>query len=393
MVRTGSLFNQILAQFPRDTFARLVEKRRAERGCKGFSCWSQLVAMLFCHLGRAESLREICQGLASFSGKLNHLGVDRAPSRSTLSYANRQRPAALYEDLFYAALERFRTRQMLGGPKRRPFRFKSRLLSLDSTTISLCLSLFPWSDYRHAKGGVKAHVLLDHADLLPDFVQITDARTADTLVARKLRLQQGSIVVMDCAYCDSTLFEIFHGQGVYFVTRLHPNIRYEVLKDLPIPQRHAHLQKVQEIRLIGTRSQKFTPPLRYVEVWDARRKQTLSIITNHLRLSAATIAEVYRERWQIEIFFKTLKQQLRIKTFVGTSENALRIQLWTALIALLILRWLHHLSSADWSISTLAAVLRFNLLNYRELNDWLKNPFADPPPTPEQLHLSWTATP
>jgi len=393
MVRTGSLFNQILAQVPREAFARLVANHGAEQGAKGFSCWSQFVAMLFCHLGHAQSLREICDGLASFSGKLNHLGVDAPPKRSTLAYANARRPAALYEELFYTLLERFRAKQMLGLPARRAFRFKNRLLSLDSTTISLCLSLFPWSDYRHAKGGVKAHVLLDHADLMPSFVQITSARVADTMVARKLVLQRGSIVVMDCAYCDSALFELFHNQGVYFVTRLHPNIHYEVLKELPLPPGQDHLRKVQQIRLSGARSQKYQHPLLYVEVWDPRKKATLCIITNHLRLSAATVAEVYRDRWQIEIFFKTLKQQLRIKTFVGTSENALRIQLWTALIALLILRWLHHLSSARWSLSNLAAILRFNLFNYRQLSEWLHTPFGPAPPKEEQLALSWTADP
>lgn len=393
MVNTGSLFNQILAQVPRETFGRLVAKHGAQRGAKGFTCWSQFVAMLFCHLGHAQSLREICDGLASFSGKLNHLGVDAPPKRTTLSYANARRPAALYEDLFFALLERFRSKQMLGVPARHPFRFKNQLLSLDSTTISLCLSLFPWSDYRHAKGGVKAHVLLDHADLMPEFVQITNARMADTLVARKLVLQRGAIVAMDCAYCDSALFELFHDQGVYFVTRLHPNIHFEVLKELPLPKGHPHLQKVQDIRLSGTRSQKYQHTLRYIEVWDPRKKQTLCIITNHLRLSAATVAEVYRQRWQIEIFFKTLKQQLRVKTFVGTTENALRIQLWTALIALLILRWLHHLSSAKWSLSNLAAILRFNLFNYRPLTQWLHTPFGQPPRAQQQLTLSWTADP
>ena len=163
---TASLFNQLLQHFPRTEFAALVKKHDAERAAKGFSCWTQLVAMLFCQLGSADSLREICNGLACCLGKLVHLGIGMAPNKSTLSYANEHRPAALYEDLFYTALGRFRDEKGLGSRKQK-FRFKNKLLSLDSTTITLCLEMFPWAKFRRAKGGVKAHVLLDHDDYLP----------------------------------------------------------------------------------------------------------------------------------------------------------------------------------------------------------------------------------
>ena len=166
----------------------------AERGAKGFTCWAQLVAMLFCQMAHADSLREICNGLACSLGKLVHLGIGVAPNKSTLSYANRHRPAALYEDLFYTALGRFRDEQGLGMRKRR-FRFKNKLLSLDSTTISLCLEMFPWAKFRRAKGGVKAHVLLDHDDYLPRYVLITEARRSDVKMAAAFPLNPGSIVV------------------------------------------------------------------------------------------------------------------------------------------------------------------------------------------------------
>src|ERR1700674_1153764 len=159
IIQVASLFNQLLQHFPRTEFAALVKKNDAERCAKGFGCWTQLVSMLFCQLAHADSLREICNGLGCCLGKLVHLGITKAPNKSTLSYANEHRPAKLYEDLFYTALARFRDEEGLGARKKK-FRFKNKLLSLDSTTISLCLKLFPWAKFRRAKGGVKAHVLL-----------------------------------------------------------------------------------------------------------------------------------------------------------------------------------------------------------------------------------------
>ena len=177
MIAVASLFNQLLDHFPKSEFAALVDKHAAERNTKGFACWTQFVAMIFCQLAHADSLREICNGLACSQGKLVHLGIFTAPNKSTLSYANEHRPAALFEDLFYTSMNRFREQQGLGVRKSR-FRFKNKLLSLDSTTISLCLDLFPWAQYRRNKGGVKAHVLLDHDDYLPSYVLVTEARPA-----------------------------------------------------------------------------------------------------------------------------------------------------------------------------------------------------------------------
>src|ERR1700683_2651761 len=235
MIQAASLFNQLLQHFPRAEFAALVRKHDAERGAKGFSCWAQLVAMLFCQMAHAESLREICNGLACSLGKLVHLGIGVAPNKSTLSYANRHRPAALYEDLFYTALARFRDEQGLGLRKRK-FRFKNKLLSLDSTTISLCLELFPWAKFRRAKGGVKAHVLLDHDDYLPRYVLITEAKRSDVKMADAFTLNPGSIVAMDRGYNDYGLFFNWTTEEIYFVTRLKENAAYEVAEELAVPQ-------------------------------------------------------------------------------------------------------------------------------------------------------------
>jgi hypothetical protein len=233
----SSLFNQLLDHFPVAAFALLVKQHQAERNAKGFACRTQFVAMLFCQLAHADSLREICNGLACCQGKLVHLGIPKAPNKSTLSYANEHRPAVLFEDLFYTSLNRFRDQQGLGARKAK-FRFKNKLLSLDSTTITLCLDLFPWAKFRQAKGGVKAHVLLDHDDYLPSYVLITEAKKSDVRVAQTLDLNAGSIVAMDRGYNDYALFAKWTEQGVFFVTRLKENAAYEVVESFtgPLPR-------------------------------------------------------------------------------------------------------------------------------------------------------------
>ncbi len=388
---SASLFSQLLQHFPRHEFDRLVRKHGAEKGAKGFSCWTQFVAMLFCHLGRADTLREICNGLACCVGKLVHLGIFKAPNKSSLSYVNAHRPAALYEDLFWATLDRLRSSGGLDCRKQK-FRFKNKLLSLDSTTIALCLALFPWASFRRAKGGVKVHVLLDHDDYMPAWVLVSEARQHDRIAARFLHLNRGSIVAFDRAYNDYRLFSKWTDEGVYFVTRMKSNADYEVVESRPAPSR-SNVLLDETIRLTGVGAEDKCPfLLRRVVVWDEANQREIVLLTNHLDFGATTIAAIYKDRWEIEIFFKALKQNLKIKTFVGTSENALLIQIWTALIALLLLRWLHHLSHASWSFSNLAAMLRLNLFTYRPLHDWLRAPFGqpNPPPGPEvgiQLEL------
>jgi hypothetical protein len=377
------LFNQLLHHFPRTEFAALVRASKAERHARGFTCWSQFVAMLFCHLAHADSLRIICNGLSSCLGKLKHLGILEAPNKSSLAYANQHRPAALFQQLFWKALDRFRGESML-GPSQKPFRFKNKLLLLDSTTISLCLSLFPWAQFKKVKGGVKAHVLLDHDDYMPRFVHLTRAFHSDVQAAHLLPVQRGSIIVMDRAYIDYDLWAKWITQGMFFVTRLRHDLSLQVLEERTVPQ-NRNIRRDQLISLSSVQGQRECPfPLRRIEVWNPGHQETIVLLTNHLNFGASTIADVYRQRWQIEVFFKTLKQNLKIKTFVGTSQNALLIQIWTALIAMLLLRWLHFLSTRNWSFSNLTALLRMNLFTYRDLKDWLRDPIGT---LPQQLML------
>lgn len=389
MLQASSLFNQLLHHFPRGEFAALVRQHSAERAAKGFTCWAQFVSMMFCQLAHADSLREICNGLACSEGKLVHLGVLSAPNKSTLSYANEHRPAALFEDLFYTSLNRFRDQQGLGARKAK-FRFKNKFQSLDSTTISLCLDLFPWAKFRRAKGGVKAHVLLDHDDYLPSYVLITEANRSDVRVAQSLDLNADSIVAMDRGYNDYALFGKWTERGVFFVTRLKENAAYEVVESAmgPLPR---NILADELIRFTGPQAVKDCPYLlRRVVVWDEVNEREIVLLANLLHFGPTTIAAIYKDRWEIELFFKALKQNLKVKSFVGTSRNALLIQIWTALIAMLLLKWLHHLSKAKWSLSNLASMLRLNLFTYRDLRRWLENPFGTPPliPPSEQLTLN-----
>ena len=225
--RCASLFSQMLNLIDRREFDAAVERTGAERRSKGFSCWDQFVAMSFCQLAQAKSLREITQGLASCEGRLRHLGLEESPARSTLSYANRVRPAALYEEVFQQVLARCHA--TAPGHK---FRFKNKLLSLDSTVLELCASMFDWARFRRTKGAVKLHLLLDHDGYLPVFAHITEGAVADVSVAQQLILPPGSIVAMDRGYNDYRLFEAWSEQKVGFVTRLKSNAEYFVTKTL-----------------------------------------------------------------------------------------------------------------------------------------------------------------
>jgi len=384
MNRFCSIFSQLLQLFSRVEFQHLVIITQAERHAKGFTCWGQFVAMLFCQLGRAHSLREITGGLRSCEGKLKHLGIT-APSHSTLAYANEHRPWELYQQVFLQLFERCRV-QVVGKKK---FRFKNKLISMDSTTIDLCLAIFDWAKFRRTKGAIKLHLLLDHDGYLPSFAVITEGNVSDIKVARQFHFDPGTIVVDDRAYNDYALFGRWTAQGVYFVTRMKDNALYEVVGEGEVPQ-NRHVLKNEMIELRGPKAIEKCPyPLRRIEVYDPETKEVLVFLTNHLKLGATTIAAIYKERWQIETFFKALKQNLKIKTFVGTSANAVKIQIWTALIAMLILRFLQLRSKFNWSLSNLVALLRMNLFTHRDLWEWINKPFEIPPVPyePDQLQF------
>jgi hypothetical protein len=356
------MFSQILKLIPRTDFERIVKETGAEFRSKGLSSWSQFVAMLFCQLGRAHSLREIEGGLKSCEGKLAHLGIE-APARSSLSYANGHRPWQLYEQVFHGL---FKTVAAKAAGKKK-FRFKNKLVSLDSTVIDLCLSMYDWAKFRRAKGAVKLHLVLDHDGYLPCFGIITDGKVADVKAAHQMHFTSGTIVVDDRGYNDYRLFAKWTEGGVYFVTRMKDNALYEVVEEHEIPK-NRNILKDQTIRLSGTGAQDKCPHLlRRIEALREDTGDVLVFIANHHGLGASTIAAIYKDRWQIELFFKAIKQNCKIKTFVGTSANAVKTQIWTALISMLLLRYLQLSSRYGWSLSNLVALLRMNLFTHRDL--------------------------
>ena len=390
MKRVCSIFSQILQLIPRDRFEAAVSEHHAERHARGFSSWGQFVAMLFCQLAQAKSLREITEGLRASEGKLRHLGLPEAPAHSTLAYANSHRPWQLFEAVFHQLLGHCQKRLGVAKAGAR-LGLPGKLLSLDATVIDLCAAVFDWAKFRTTKGAVKLHLLLDHDGYLPCYAVVTDGKVHEIQVARKLQLQPGTMLVFDRGYTDYDWFQRLTENEVRFVTRLKDNAAYVVVE-----RRQAKGDSVRADEIIVLEKQarsEEAPFLRRIRYWDEANRRELVFLTNHLDLPAATVAAVYKERWQIELLFKALKQNLRIKTFVGTTANALKTQIWTALIALLAVKFLQLQAKFPWSLSRLIALLRQQLFVYRDLWRWLESPFEAPVElTAEdspQLPLAW----
>ncbi len=376
MNKVCSIFSQMLKFVPRLEFEAAVKQNRAERHARGFRCWDQFVAMMFCQLGHAQSLREITGGLAACEGKVKHLGMRAAPPRSTLAYANQHRPWQLYESVFHTLLGRC---QQEARGKKRKFRFKNKLLSIDGTMIDLCLSVFDWAAYQRAKGAIKLHLVLDHDGYLPAYAVLTDGKRSEITVAKSMSFSPGTMLVFDRGYADYGWWLSLTRGRVHFVTRLKDDADYGVVEQRKVPD---NSQIVRDEVILLTSQQGIGPEarLRRIEVWVEEKQETMVFLTNHLTLAARTIAAVYKARWQIELFFKAIKQSLKIKTFVGTSENAVQIQIWTALIAMLLLKYLQLRSTYGWSLSNLVALLRQQLFVYRDLMSWINQPSQAPPP-------------
>ena len=351
MPKFCSIFSQLLQLFPRLQFEQAVRDHKAEYQARGFTSWGQFVAMLFCQLGRAHTLREICGGLASCEGKLKHLGVPDAPKKSTLAYANEHRPWTLYQTIFQQLLAKCHA-AIAGKDQKRKFRFKNKLVSLDSSVIDLSLSVFDWAKFRRTKGAVKLHLLLDHDGYLPSFAVITDGKTSDIKVARKMRFDPGSVLIMDRGYIDYEWFVQLTQQAVYFVTRLKDKASFDVVEDRPVLAK-GNILKDQIIFFHSQAQPSEEYFFRLVEAWLEDKQESVIFLTNNLEFAATTIAAIYKDRWKVELFFKAIKQNLKIKTFLGTSPNAVKTQIWTALIAMLILKYLQLRSRFSWSLSNL----------------------------------------
>jgi hypothetical protein len=383
--RFCSILNQLLQIFPRAEFQKAVNETKAERHARGFKSWDQFVAMLFSHLADANSLREICGGIASCEGRLSHLGV-AAPSRTTLAYANSHRNWELYEKVFYQLYEHCRADV---GTKTR-FKFKNPLRSIDSTHISLCSEMFPWATYSRQKGALKLHFTLDHAGYLPSAMVIATGKISELVIARRQHWEAGTILLFDRGYIDFRWFNRLTSDGVWFITRVRADMTYSVLESTEIPQ-NGEVIRDEKVRICGKRRAKRYPGLLRVVTIQKADGEVFQFLTNNMTLAAATIAAAYKDRWEIESFFKILKQNLRIKSFLSTSPNAVWTQIWTAVIAMLLIRYLQLKARYNWSFSNLLYFLRMNLFVYRDLWDWLNHPFVPPDPIEPmpQLVLPW----
>ncbi|WP_375578832.1 IS4 family transposase [Marivirga tractuosa] len=378
-----TLFAQIIKKIDRSKFNNLARGKQTDKANKGFNSWTHLVSMLFCHFAKATSVRDISNGMRSATGNLNHLGVEQAPSKSSISYQNKRRDASLFKDLYYSLLN------SLGqqiGVKRTKLKIKVPVYLLDSTVISLCLSVFDWATFRTKKGAVKMHTLLDYDGKLPVYVNITEGSVGDNKGAYDIPLEKGSVIVADRYYNDFPMLNIWDSKGVNFVIRHKGNLKFEMVKERELPNNTAqHILKDEEIILTGYQSKKKYPDkLRRVAVWDDENQQTIEIITNNFKWAAQTIGDLYKSRWEIEVFFRDIKQLLHIKTFIGTSENAVMIQIWTALITILLLKVMKHQAKYNWYLSNLVAFIRLNVFVKIKLQKWLDKPFEDPPKVQNQ---------
>lgn len=379
MHHNNTIIGQMLKMFPRYEFQKAVSETGTEYHARGFSSWNHFAAMLFGQLSGQDSLRGIEAGLATQGASLYHAGVGPV-HRSTLAYANEHRSHELFKKVFSYMLSKCQPI----APKHK-FRFKNPLYSMDSSNIALSLSIYDWAKFRTTKGAVKLHVKLNHSGYIPSFMIVTTGKVHENKVAPFMQVEKGDVVVFDKAYIDFSWYKSLDDKGVIFVTRMKKNAVYSVVENKDV-SRFKNILTDQIIKLRGEPARDiYTKNLRCVRSKDPDTGKAISILTNNFTWSAKTIAQIYKERWQIELFFKAIKQQLKVKSFVGTSKNALLSQLWIALIAYLLLSYLKFKSKFAWSLYTLCSVLPTNLFARRNLRDWLNAPYRISSKSPPKL--------
>jgi len=352
----STVLSQIVRIFPRHEFQSLANKHHVGQKFRSFSRWSQFVAMLTAQMTGRSSLRDVVDNLGVQTSKLYHVGV-KAFSRATLARCNEKQPHTLYEELFQRLLARCQSM----APRNRAFKLDGKIYLLDASLVALTLSLFPWATYQKTKGAAKLHVGLDADGYLPAFVDLTEGKEHEVNYARELELPTGSYVVFDRGYTDYTWYQELTEDGVFFVTRLKSNAIVTPGKKRR-GRKSPGVIEDREIRL-GKLSETF----RLVTYRDEETDIIYQFVTNALDIPAQTVADLYKERWQIELFFKWIKQNLRVKSFLGTSLNAVKTQLWIALCAYLVLSFLKFQSKAGTSMQRMLRILQLNLFERRDL--------------------------
>jgi len=365
-MRRNTVFSQLLQLICQYRFKKCVDRYDGDRYTKRFSCWQQLLVLLFAQAKGLTSLRDIEVSLRSHHKKWYHLGLTSV-ARSTLADANNKRDADILKEVFYSLVEKCRDL----APRHR---FKNPLYSFDSTLINVCLSLYPWATYRKKKGAFKLHTLFDHNGYLPSFIVLTDGRTHDINVMKDASygvpaLSPDSILLVDRAYIDYNWLYSLTKNRLFFVTRMKKNMKYTVLGQQDpsenngvIADRHVYLSSYYQSRY-------YPDPLRLVTVADPETGEAISFMTNNFYLNATNVAELYRSRWQIEIFFKWIKQNLKIKSFLGTSKNAVMTQVWAAMIYYLLLSFIKFQTKCRHSLHELTRIIGELLLDNTHLLD------------------------
>jgi len=372
MFKSKTVLSQMQSLISGYDFKNAVSEYNGDKGVKVFSTKNLLSVMLYVHMAAKQSLRDVIDSLESKRNLWYHLGL-QSLSRNNLSYALQNRPHQIFAKTFYTLLGRFHNERGRVHDKR--FKFKMPLRTIDSTTISLCLSLFDWAHFRKKKGGIKLHVLLNNRDQLPEFVNYSNAERHDITAADSFPIASNSMYVFDKGYSCFDFLAKINTNRAYFVTRTKTNTQYRILELQK--KSHPDIRADWIVQFSSYKSKDYPEKLRVVRYHDQETKKIYEFMTNNFTLSAKSIADIYKSRWDIELFFKWIKQNLKIKTFIGTSENAVRIQIWTALITFLLTEYIRFISKTSFPILKTFRVLSENLLFNRELSELL---LKKPPP-------------
>jgi hypothetical protein len=373
--KTMAGFSQILTKLDMKEFAKICQRHPSN--AKGFSTYTMLVSLIISHMSGCDSLREINKAIASFGGELIHMGLSQAPPPASLSYALQHRDPIVFEEFFYHSYKIF-SNVMPTSPGQKQFSFKNPLFAIDSTIIALCLSLYDWAQYRTGKGAVKLHTMLNNRNHLPCWAMITEGKTHDVNALPHLddheELTRGAILLIDRGYIDYEQFRVWNDKGIFFITRTKKNMSFEVVAERPVPAPVGRPPAAPEavtpksrvlsdtIVLCSKDSRsKYPGRLRLVRFLDLEENREYEFLTNNFKLAAITIANCYKERWSIETFFRSIKQNMIVKSFLGTSYNAVASQLWTALISIMLLKYLQFLSRQAWSLSGFISLVRLYL--------------------------------
>jgi putative transposase len=367
----NTAFHQLLKPVSRHEFETLANKHHHGQKLRSASRWDQFIAMAMSQLSGRQSLRDIQSNLEAQQHKLYHLGA-KPIARTTLARMNEKQPAQLYEALFYKLLARCKSQ-----PGQHKFRFKNPLYSLDASALDLSMKVFPWAAHREDTANIKLSVGLNHATEIPEFVALSDGQENDMVEGRKFSFPKGSIVAFDKGYIDYHWFGSLTKQGVSFVTRLRPNAVYRIVEERATPT-SSGVSRDFIIELTSAHAiKRGAPRLRIVDYLDTETGKQYQFLTNNFKLAATTIAGIYKDRWKVELFFKAIKQNLKIKAFVGTSKNAVLTQVWIAMISYLLVAFARYSAKEGWSVQRLLRVLQLNLFERKELKE-IFNPGSPP---------------